>query len=187
VAVKSNYIAVQVGNELIRRSLKHVTKSDLGSPLVRECIAKMRSVNDEMSGVGISANQVGYDLRISLIHIKATKFRPDSAASTEKIMINPEITELGGKIEPMWEGCLSVAEAGIFCKVKRHTKVVARYTNTEGIEITEELSGFTAHIAQHEIAHLDGQVFLDLDVDKYTFMSASEYIAMRTAERAKKK
>lgn len=178
--------ALQVGNPLIRCTLKKVNIKNISKKEVLDCIEKMRSINDAMEGVGISANQVGYDLRISLIHVKATKFRPDSDSSPEKIMINPEIVRLKGKEEYMWEGCLSVAEAGLFCKVKRYTKVSVKYWNLLGEKVEEELSGFMAHIAQHEIAHLDGQIFLDLDVDKDTFMSAKEYIAMRRKAKSKK-
>jgi peptide deformylase len=178
--------AVQVGSPIIRKKLKLVSKADLGSKELMDCLSAMRSVNDGMQGVGISANQVGYDMRVSLIHVKPTKFRPDSVGSSEKIMINPVIEDLIGKSEYMWEGCLSVAEAGIFCKVNRYKHARVKYMSLNGVLITEELTGFTAHIAQHEIAHLDGQIFLDVEHDKSTYMSASEYIAMRKSMKDKK-
>lgn len=175
--------AVQVGDPVIRKVLSTVSISGLDSPLLIDCIRKMRIVNDTMNGVGISANQVGYDMRVSLMHVKATKFRPEQIDAGEKIMINPVIVKSSEATEFMWEGCLSVAEAGIFCKVKRSKRVTVEYMNVNGEKIVEKLDGMYAHIAQHEISHLDGGIFLDLEIDNKTFMSASEYIKMRKATK----
>lgn len=171
--------ARQVGDPIIRKKLRVVTVKDLKSSELLGCVALMRKINDEMNGVGISANQVGYDMRISLLHVKATKFRPDQVDAGEKVMINPVIVRASDATDFMWEGCLSVAEAGIFCKVKRNKRITVEYMNLKGEKIVEKLDGMYAHIAQHEISHLDGNIFLDLELDKTTFMSASEYIIMR--------
>lgn len=171
--------ARQVGDPIIRQILRKVSLSELTSKKFLDCVMRMREVNDEMNGVGISANQVGYDMRVSLMHLKATKFRPEQIDAGEKIMINPVIVKSSEATEYMWEGCLSVAEAGIFCKVKRSKRVTVEYMNLNGEKIVEKLDGMYAHIAQHEISHLDGGIFLDLEIDNKTFMSASEYIKMR--------
>ena len=178
--------AVQVGDPLLRSTLKAVKLGELSSVEIQECIERMRQVNDAMQGVGISANQVGYGYRISLIHVKKTKNRPDSNESKELLLINPKIIATPPAHEYMWEGCLSVAEAGLFCMVKRYKRVKVEYYNLNGERVETMLDGLEAHIAQHELGHLNGRIFLDEDIDTTTFMSAVEYRKMRKKEKSKK-
>lgn len=178
--------AVQVGNPIIRKVLKRVSAEKLSSQEVADCIERMRTINASMDGVGISANQVGYDLRISLVHVKATSRRPGVKETNERIMINPEFVSMPPASTYMWEGCLSVAHAGIFVPVMRHKRVKVRYVTPEGQEVVAMLDGLEAHVAQHEIDHLDGIIFLDKDIDRQRFMSTDEYVAMRLEERRQK-
>jgi peptide deformylase len=178
--------AVQVGDPIIRSRLIDVVLSELSTLEIRECIERMRLVNDAMQGVGISANQVGYSYRISLIHVKKTKNRPYNHESVERIMVNPKIIATPPAQEYMWEGCLSVAEAGLFCKVKRYKRVKIEYYDLSGDRVETMLDGLEAHIAQHELGHLDGRIFLDEEIDPSSFMSAVEYRKMRKQQRSKK-
>ena len=178
--------ATQVGNPILRKSLKIVTKKALLSPSVLDCLASMRSVNNAMKGVGISANQVGYNLRISLIHIKKTNNRPDAKVSPERIMFNPKIIHYPPASEYMWEGCLSVAHADLFVPVLRHKRVKLQYMNIDGVVVEVTLRGLEAHVAQHEVDHLHGVVFLDRDIDKTRYMSSDEYRSMRKKEKERR-
>jgi len=105
----------------------------------------------------------------------------------KRVMINPEIINLPPASKYMCEGCLSVAHAGLFVPVMRHNRVKVRYFTPEGSEVIEMLDGLEAHIAQHEIDHLDGIIFLDKDLDASKFMSTEEYVLMRKQEREAKK
>ena len=60
----------------------------------------------------------------------------------------------------VWEeGCLSVPD--FTAEVERSAHIVVRYTNADGEEVTEDVSGLRAVCFQHEIDHLDGILFID--------------------------
>jgi peptide deformylase len=176
-----NLLARQVGDPIIRKILADVGMEQIDSNEVRECIEKMKAVNEQMKGVGISANQVGYDMRICVIHIQASANRTDVKPSKPLVMINPEIIENIGQKELMWEGCLSVAEAGIFAQIPRYKSVMIKYLSPAGAQKTRTLTDLQAQIAQHELDHLDGRILLDHDYDTSTLMSASEYRKVKAA------
>jgi peptide deformylase len=98
---------------------------------------------------GVAANQIGVNLRAFSFHVEGKVGH----------LINPEIIELGGELEVLDEGCLSLPE--IWGKTPRHTKVRVRGLNASGEEVEIEAEGLLAQVMQHEIDHLDGKVYLD--------------------------
>ena len=74
-------------------------------------------------------------------------------------MINPEIVETKGELRYYNEGCLSVPN--IHEDVLRPETVVVKYYDRNFQPQTEEMTGLLARIAQHEIDHLNGKVFVD--------------------------
>ncbi|MEM6997590.1 MAG: peptide deformylase [Patescibacteria group bacterium] len=175
-------VATQVGSGHLRAVCEPVSIDQIGTDEINEIVAKMRQINDAMGGVGISANQVGHNLRISIVAVRPTEARPDQSGSAEYVMFNPEIVHSAGKTK-MYEGCLSVAEAGLFANVTRAKKVTVKYTDESGSEMTKELSGLEGRVVQHEIAHLNGRVFLDEKYDPESLKSRSEYLKFREKQR----
>ena len=55
------------------------------------------------------------------------------------------------------EGCLTFP--GFFVKVKRPSVIKVRYTEPNGNIVTKKFVGMTARIFQHEIEHLNGEMF----------------------------
>ena len=73
-------------------------------------------------------------------------------------LVNGEIIEREGTV--IWsEGCLSLP--GVTAEVERSARIVVRYLDAEGIEKTLEADGLTAVCIQHELDHLDGQLYID--------------------------
>ncbi len=113
-------------------------------------------------GVGLAAPQIGVSLRIFMI-------RPDPKKEITTF-INPEIIRFSqrqnsptGK-KGVYEGCLSLPHH--YAPVKRSTSVTIRYQKLEPrtynlVPAQETLSGFAAHIVQHEMDHLNGILFID--------------------------
>ena len=92
----------------------------------------------QLGGVGLSANQVGLDMRVFVMGLGETKIA----------VFNPEITEYSNTEELFNEGCLSYP--GIMLGIKRPTKIKAKYQNETGQIIEQEFNGLTARIFQHE-------------------------------------
>lgn len=110
---------------------------------------------DEMikyDGIGLAANQVG---------IRARVFVMGSRANPEKGMafFNPEVVASTEEMRDLEEGCLSFP--GIFVKIKRPTKIKARWQNTRGEVMEGTFEGYECKCFLHELDHLEGIVFQD--------------------------
>ena len=103
----------------------------------------------QLGGVGLSANQVGLDMRIFVMGLGETKIA----------VFNPEITEYSDTEELFNEGCLSYP--GIVLGIKRPTKIKAKYQDETGQIIEQEFNGLTARIFQHEYDHMNGTDYTD--------------------------
>lgn len=134
-------------NKVLSTPTKPVT--DFGDSLTR-LLDEMFESMKKADGIGIAANQVGVALRCSWVG------REDG---TYFEIINPQILEKSGPVT-LEEGCLSVPDH--FEKTPRYNKVKVRYQDRTGAWHELEAEGRLAHVLQHEIGHLDGQVFVEL-------------------------
>jgi peptide deformylase len=74
-------------------------------------------------------------------------------------MINPVVLEESKETCEYSEGCLSVP--GIYAEVTRPRKIKVEYYNEELEKVVEEFDGFACRMVQHELSHLDGNLFVD--------------------------
>ena len=133
---------------------------------LRELCVEMDAIRAASGGVGIAAPQVGVSLRLFLIDDRL----PDGTRSprygdrrVESLAIaNPEIVELGRKVEDGTEGCLSLPETtgtdGARYLVPRATWLSYRGRDLDGRPVAGKLEGFMARVFQHEHDHLEGHL-----------------------------
>ena len=115
--------------------------------LVKELVDSMWN----HSGLGVSANQLGYSYRV---------FAMRGATKNESIVcFNPKIKDFSPEMNTMEEGCLSLPD--VFARVVRPAHVAISYYNEDGEEEGQLASGMTARVFQHELDHLDGILFVD--------------------------
>jgi peptide deformylase len=137
---------VKIPADVLRQKaleIPKITKKTL--MLLDDMLRIMRRAN----GVGLAAPQVGVLQR--LIVIAPEGMRPTA-------LINPRIVKAEGE-QIGQEGCLSIP--GLYGDVKRALYVEVEATDRKGRELTFELEGMPARVAQHEIDHLDGKLFID--------------------------
>jgi len=166
----------RLGNPLLRQVTKRLTKEEILSDEIQDFIKQLKFTNEHAkAGVGLSANQVGQDLAISFIGIKPTPNHPE-LERFEQVLINTEIVQTFGRRTGMWEGCQSCGNGKdiVFGLVPRYKKIRVKYLDENAKEHDEILEGFPAHVAQHEIGHLNGKVFLDT-ARRSSLMMADEY------------
>jgi len=114
------------------------------------------------AAVGIAAPQVGRCQRIVILDVSGKK---NTLNHGHLFLINPEITHWDG-FEIGREGCLSVPDyTGNVIRATR-LRLVAR--DRAGTAVEFEMEGFEARVAQHEIDHLDGTLFVDRLVSRRT-------------------
>jgi len=176
---RSQILELRFGDDpILRRRCRRLAKNEILTDVIQNLIDDMKHTCDKRKyGVGLSANQVGETVAISVLTIKPTPGRPDLELY-EKVCINTEIVEPFGEPELMWEGCVSTAtdENGepAMGQVPRFAKVRVKYFDRDGEEHDEVVEGFTAHVLQHETDHLNGKLFTDL-IDPKTLVTYREY------------
>ncbi|MFN4189459.1 MAG: peptide deformylase [Pseudothermotoga sp.] len=135
-----------LGDPVLRKKAKEVENIDENiKVLIKELFETMYATD----GIGLAAPQIGVSLRIFVMD-----------DGTPRALINPVIVFKSAETNIAEEGCLSVPE--VFENVERSNEIVIRYTDINGKNIEEKLSGYSARVAQHEYDHLDGVLFIDL-------------------------
>lgn len=134
----------------------------------------LRKLADDMvltmhraNGVGLAAQQVGHTEAVCVIDVPAEYDveqkggpRLNPGVKMPLVMFNPVITEASDDdTRAQEEGCLSFP--GINGNVERPWRVKVRYLDRSGKEREQELVGYFARAAQHEIDHLNGRLFID--------------------------
>lgn len=165
------------GNPILRAPTRKLSKKEILSAEIQELIANMRYTSNKTKlGVAIAATQVGESVALSVISIQPTKNRPD-LEGFESVIINPEIVQAYGEPKGMYEGCVSCGTADdiLFGEALRYKRIKLRWTDEHAVDHEEVLHGFVAHVAQHEVDHLNGILFVDKVTNPKTYMMADEY------------
>ena len=135
-----------IGDELLYQKSREVKKM---TPRTQTLIEDMLETMYDAQGVGLAAPQVGVLKRIVVFDVSPEGDQP----------IIPESIEKPGE-QTGYEGCLSVpGKTGIVTRAN-YCKVKALNENME--EIVVEGEELLARAFQHEIAHLDGQLYVSL-------------------------
>ncbi len=136
------------GDEILRKKSREIEVID---DRIKELAEDMFDTMHKYDGLGLAGVQVGILKRIIVIDLydDVSKF----------CLINPEIVEKSEETVELEEGCLSYPNQ--FGKVVRSTKVKVKALDLNGKKVTLEAEGLLAQALQHEIDHLNGEVFKD--------------------------
>lgn len=136
------------GDEILRKKSREIEVID---DRIKELAEDMFDTMHKYDGLGLAGVQVGILKRIIVIDLydDVSKF----------CLINPEIVEKSEETAEVEEGCLSYPNQ--FGKVVRSVKVKVKALDLDGKKVTLEAEGLLAQALQHEIDHLNGEVFKD--------------------------
>lgn len=162
------YKIVQVGDPVLRRRARELSRDEIATPAIQELIVRMRDTMRDAPGVGLAAPQIGESIQLVVIedppqaHAGMT---PAQLAERERsavafhVLINPRLTVEGDEQVAAYEGCLSLA--GFSMIVPRWRRVRVEALDEHGDPVVKIASGWYARILQHEIDHLRGVVCCD--------------------------
>ena len=168
----------EFGETILRQRSRALTHAEIISKDTQQLVVDMRDLLLRYNaGVAIAAPQVGIDAQVVVVAVRPTEHRPQ-VENFDLVMINPEITETFGKRGQIWEGCLSTGGNGLFGKTLRYRKVKVKYYDEAGAVHTQTFDGLMAQIAQHEVDHLNGLLFVDRVKDSRTYVTKKQYIRM---------
>ena len=130
---------------VLRERTKRVSRYDASlHRLLDDMLETMR----DAPGVGLAANQIGVPLRVAVVEIEGHV--------TE--LVNPEVVRSAGE-QLDWEGCLSIP--GYVAEVTRAEKVTVKARDRHGKEFRVRGTDLMSRALQHEIDHLNGQLYID--------------------------
>jgi peptide deformylase len=140
------------GMEILRKEVKPVEKID---NKIIELVDNMFYTMINANGVGLAAPQVNSDLSVCVVDISCMDEYKDVKPL---ILINPVILDSHGEAIKE-EGCLSIPD--VRAEVTRPDKIYLQYNDFNMNEVKIEVEGFLSRVAQHEIDHLHGKLFVD--------------------------
>ncbi len=117
---------------------------------IRELVKAMRQLMQRADGIGLSANQIGLNLNMFVAQVE-NKFYA---------IFNPKLVQISKNTEDFDEGCLSVP--GVYGMANRPAKVTLVAFNQTGKAVKIKAWGLLARVFQHEVGHLNGQLFTDI-------------------------
>lgn len=145
----------KINNEEELAVLRKVSKTvDTFDARLSDLIDDMIDTMKKADGAGLSAVQVGILKRVFIVLTE----------NGIQEFINPEILETSGECPILEEGCLSVP--GRYGKVIRPNKVVVKAQDKTGKEFIKTYKGFEAKAVAHENDHLDGKLYIDIEIKK---------------------
>ncbi|MBO0345701.1 peptide deformylase [Roseibium limicola] len=148
-----------------------MTKRDIitiPDPVLRQVCEPIATVDDSIRqladdmletmyaapGIGLAASQIGVLKRIFVLDVSK-----EEDPNEPLVFINPEITWESEELSVYQEGCLSIPD--FYEDVERPAQVKVTFLDREGVAQEIEADGLLATCIQHELDHLNGQLFID--------------------------
>ncbi len=161
---------ITIGDPRLRAETDAVDHVEDVVDLLAHMVDRLRKLN----GAGLAAPQIGASVKAIVVEVRKTDVFPDRPTSPLLQMINPMIVEQSGTTDTGWEGCFSVP--GFMGFVPRAETITVEYTSADGIDVTEQYSGYVARVIQHEIDHLDGVEFVDRMTSMQSLTTVTNYL-----------
>ena len=161
----------RMGHPVLRQVARKVEPEEVKTPEFQKLVDDMIETMREYEGIGLAAPQVHASVRLALIGIE--EGRGEDRSIRVLPVINPEITPVGKTTAEDWEGCLSLPK--LRGRVTRPDRIQVRALDRRGNRIEIDLNGYPARVAQHEIDHLDGVLFVDRMKSFETLCFLEEY------------
>ena len=119
-------------------------------------IDNMIKVMYQANGIGLAANQIGYNKRMFVMDTSNEKASP-------QVFINPILRSKNNIKMTNMEGCLSCPGEDV--KVKRSITVNLEWTCRHGKSQHKTFSYLPSRVVQHEMDHLDGKLIIDENIN----------------------
>lgn len=126
---------------------------------ISKLLEDMKDTLKVADGCGLAAPQVGVNKRIVIVDGRELVESYPELKDFFRVMINPVVLEESEQLCEYSEGCLSVP--GIYAEVRRPEKIKVEYYNENFEKVVEEFDKFACRMVQHELSHLEGNLFVD--------------------------
>lgn len=145
------------GADVLRKTAAPADLSDKEG--IAALVQDLKDTLARADGCGLAAPQIGESVRVVIVDGDVVADTYPYLKGFRRTLINPEIIEESDERVTYSEGCLSIP--GIYCDVTRPKKITLRYYDEVLQEVTEAFDNFACRMIQHELSHLDGDLFTD--------------------------
>ena len=139
---------------------KKAIEADLSKPEeIKALVQDLKDTLQRADGCGLAAPQIGVSERVVIVDGDVVSDMYDYLKGFRRTLINPVIVEESKEQTTYSEGCLSIP--GIYCDIVRPKTITVEYYNEDLEKVSEVFDNFAARMIQHELSHLDGDLFTD--------------------------
>lgn len=148
-------------DSILSQQSKPVSVEEFNTKELVRFVEQMHKTMLSNNGIGLAAVQVGVLKRIITMQIPKIEMIEEKQIDTSipYTFINPEIVSINNIPFTFNEGCLSVP--GYFEERSRPSEIVLKYFTLEGVEVQTRFTDIMAFCIQHEMDHLNGDLFID--------------------------
>ncbi len=162
-----------IGHPVLRQRAREITRHELAGAATQRLIDDMVETMRDANGAGIAANQVYEPIRVCVVEIANNPRYPYKPNWPLTVLVNPVVEATTDETFLNFEGCLSVPN--LRGQVPRFAGVRVRAWDRAGGDVDFDVKGLTAGTFQHELDHLDGNLFVDRVVDTRTLCTLTEF------------
>ena len=145
------------GSEVLRKENLDIDLND--KEAIVKLLEDMKDTLKVADGCGLAAPQVGVNKRMVIVDGRELTETYPELKDFFRVMINPVVVEESEQTCEYSEGCLSVP--GIYAEVRRPSVIKVEYYDENLEKVVEEFDGFACRMVQHELSHLEGNLFVD--------------------------
>lgn len=174
---------VTIPDKGLRDKNRPVTKFDVG---LQKLIDDMIETLEKADGAGLAAPQIGQQLQLAIIWtLPDVDDEGNEIEDTRELFViaNPEIYWSSRETVKGIEGCLSIP--GYVGEVERAESIRVRGLDRYGRKFRRRFDDWTARIFQHEIDHLNGELYIDKLTGPENVWTEEEFEQMRKERAAR--
>lgn len=145
------------GSQVLRNENTDVDLNDKEG--ISRLLEDMKETLKMADGCGLAAPQVGVNKNLVIVDGRDLSDTYEYLQDFFRVMINPVVLEESKETCEFSEGCLSVP--GIYAEVTRPARIKVEYYNENLEKVVEEFDRFACRMVQHELSHLEGNLFVD--------------------------
>ena len=145
------------GAEVLRKKAEDADIQDKEG--IKNLVNDLKETLANAEGCGLAAPQIGVSKRVVIVDGTEMTETYDYLKDFRRTLINPRIISESEKTAVYNEGCLSIP--GIFADVRRPESMTVEYYDENLNKVTETFDRFGCRMVQHELSHLDGDMFTD--------------------------
>jgi len=145
------------GSEVLRQKATEIDLADKAA--IQTLVQDLWDTLARADGCGLAAPQIGVSKRVVIVDGRELAETYPYLKDFKRTLINPVVLEESAEKTTYQEGCLSIP--GIYCDVVRPKRISLSYYDENLQQVSETFDNFACRMIQHELSHLDGDLFTD--------------------------